>query len=155
VAIFNKKSEDGKGHSLTVVGSKTSFDGQIKAYDLLRIDGTVKGNIECQGRLEVGVKGKIEADIIADSVLIGGEVIGNILAKSRLEITSGGKVFGDIVTAHLVINDGVVFDGSCHMLTDEKNKPLKTEDKNTQQEHGVPETPLKVSSDASQNKKLL
>src|SRR4030042_5885504 len=117
MSIFKKKSDNGNVNSLTVIGNKTFVEGQIKAYDLIRIDGTIKGNIECQGVLEVGIKGKIEADIVADSVLIGGEGIGNIRAKNTLEVTSGGKDRGDIVTAHLVINEGVIFDGSCYMIT--------------------------------------
>lgn len=150
MSIFKKKSDNGNKHSLTVIGNKTFFEGEIKAYGIIRIDGTIKGNIECQGVLEVGLKGKIEADIVADSILIGGEVIGNILAKNRLEITSGGKVRGDIVTAHLVINEGVIFDGSCHMITDEKAKHFPNEKENI-----LKETPLKVFPEDSKNKNFL
>jgi cytoskeletal protein CcmA (bactofilin family) len=150
MSILKKKSDNGNRNSLTVIGNKTFFEGQIKAYDIIRIDGTIKGNIECQGVLEVGIKGKIEADIVADSVLIGGEVIGNILAKNRLEITSGGKVRGDIVTAHLVINEGVIFDGSCHMITDEKAKHFPNKKENI-----LKEAPLKVFPEDSKNKNFL
>jgi len=150
MSILKKKSDNSNANSLTVIGNKTFFDGQIRAYDLIRIDGTIKGNIECQGVLEVGIKGKIEADIVADSVLIGGEVIGNILAKNRLEITPGGKVRGDIVTAHLVINEGVVFDGSCHMMTDEKAKQFTSK-----KENSLKEPPPKVFPEDSKNKNCL
>ncbi|HAX98363.1 MAG TPA: cell shape determination protein CcmA, partial [Candidatus Atribacteria bacterium] len=74
MSFFKKKFDSNNANSLTVIGNKTFFEGQIKAYDIIRIDGTIKGHIECQGVLEVGIKGKIEADIVADSVLIGGEV---------------------------------------------------------------------------------
>jgi len=150
MSILKKKSDNNNGNSLTVIGNKTFFEGQIKAYGIIRIDGTIKGNIECQGVLEVGIKGKIEADIVADSVLIGGEVIGNILAKNRLEITSGGKVRGDIVTAHLVINEGVIFDGSCHMITDERAKHFPNKKENI-----LKEPPLKVFPEESKNKNFL
>lgn len=148
MSIF-KKPDSSNANSLTVIGNNTSFEGQIKAYDLLRIDGTVKGTIECHGSLEVGVKGKVEADIVADSVLIGGEVKGNILAKKRLEITSGGKVEGDLVTAHLVINEGVIFDGSCHMITDEKSKSFQNKQENSEKEMS-----LTVVPEVSKDKKM-
>jgi len=150
MSILKKRSDEIKDNSLTVIGNNTVFDGQIKAFGVIRIDGSVKGNVECQGALEVGIKGKIEADIVADSVLIGGEVIGNILAKNRLEITSGGKVRGDIVTAHLIVNEGVAFDGSCHMINDEKAKQFITKKENI-----IKETPLKASPEDSKNKNLL
>ena len=106
----------------TLIGNKTVFEGKLNVYGGIRIDGAVKGEIECQGILVVGNGGKIEANIIADSAIIGGEVIGNITAKNRLEIISKGKVRGDIASSHLIINDGVIFDGSSHMLSDEPVK---------------------------------
>jgi len=113
----------------TLVGNKTVFEGKLNAYGGIRIDGTVKGEIECQGVLVVGNGGKIEANIIADSAIVGGEVVGNITAKDRLEIVSQGRVLGDITTSHLVIADGVTFDGSCRMLTNENARsPLDRKD---------------------------
>ena len=117
---FLKKNTPNLGNTDSIIGDKTFFEGKIKAHNGIRIDGKIKGEIECQGVVEVGRGGKIEADIVADIVIISGEVVGNILAKDRLEITAQGRVRGDIVTAHLVIDDGVLFEGSCHMLTDGK-----------------------------------
>jgi len=117
MSVFKKKPNPDKVDAL--IGTKTVFEGKLNAYGGIRIDGTVKGTIECQGVLVVGSGGKIEADIIADSAIIGGEVVGNITADSRLEIISKGKVRGDIATSHLIIEDGVIFEGSCHMLAEE------------------------------------
>lgn len=151
MSLLKKKSDEiDKDHSLTVIGNNTVFEGQIKAFGVIRIDGSVKGNVECQGALEVGMKGKVEADIVADRVLIGGEVVGNILAKNRLEITSGGKVRGDIVTAHLIVNEGVTFDGSCHMINDEKAKQFVTKKENI-----IQETPFKTPPEDLKSKKIL
>ncbi|MBN2466685.1 MAG: polymer-forming cytoskeletal protein [Deltaproteobacteria bacterium] len=114
----------------TVIGSKTVFEGKLNAFGGIRIDGTVKGSIDCQGILVVGKEGKIEADIVAESAIIGGEVIGNITAKQRLEITAKGKVVGDVSTSHLIVDDGVVFEGRSHMLTDDatsKVQPIRQE----------------------------
>jgi cytoskeletal protein CcmA (bactofilin family) len=69
--------------------------------------------------LEVGYGGKIEADILAESAVIGGEIIGNITARDRLEIISKGKVRGDITAAHLIIQDGVIFEGTSRMISEE------------------------------------
>ena len=116
MSIMKKKPNPDKVD--TLVGNKTVFEGKLNAYGGIRIDGTVKGEIECQGVLVVGNAGKIEANITSDSAIIGGEVIGNITAKDRLEIISQGRVVGDIATSHLVIADGVIFEGSCRMLAD-------------------------------------
>ena len=120
MGIMKKKPNPDKVD--TLVGNKTVFEGKLNAYGGIRIDGTVKGEIECQGVLVVGNAGKIEANVISDSAIVGGEVIGNITAKDRLEIISQGRVLGNIATSHLVIADGVIFEGSCRMLTDEAAK---------------------------------
>ena len=101
----------------TLIGSKTIFEGVLISNESVCIEGTVKGKVECRGNVVVGKEGKVKADIIAENAFIGGQVNGNIKAKKRLEITSTGKVKGDIETSSLVIADGVLFEGSCHMVS--------------------------------------
>ena len=104
----------------TLIGSKTIFEGVLMSNESICIEGTVKGKVECRGSVVVGQGGKVKADIIAENAFVGGQVNGNIKAKNRLEITSTGKVKGDIETSSLVIAEGVLFEGSCHMTKTEK-----------------------------------
>ena len=99
----------------TIVGYHVHFEGTISAKQGLRIDGSVKGKIQCEGTLVIGSEGKVAAETFADNVLIAGEFRGNITAKNRLEITEQGKVYRDITTAKLVMAPGVVFNGRCNM----------------------------------------
>jgi len=103
----------------TIIGPYTHFEGAISSEGGLRIDGSVKGEVRCEGTLIVGSEGRVDAEIVADNVLIAGEVSGNVTAKNRLEITEKGKVRGDITTAKLVMAPGVIFDGSCRMTSQE------------------------------------
>lgn len=114
MGFIRRKPNPAKVDSL--IGNKTVFEGRLNVYGGVRIDGTVNGNVECQGLLVVGTQGKVKGDIVADSAIVGGEVVGNVRAKESLEIVSQGKVIGDITTSHLVIADGVIFEGFCHML---------------------------------------
>ena len=59
----------------------------------------------------------MEAEIVADKLYIAGEICGNITARSHLEITETGKVYGDIFTSNLVVGQGVIFEGRCHMIS--------------------------------------
>ena len=67
----------------------------------------------------IGPKGRVDADIYAETVLVGGEVNGNIVSKSKLEITTDGKLHGDIKTGSLIVAEGVLFEGKCQMITEE------------------------------------
>ena len=102
----------------TLIGSKTIFEGILISNESICIEGTVKGKVECRGSVVVGQGGKVKADIIAENAFIGGQVNGNIKTKNRLEITSAGRVKGDIETSCLVIAEGVIFEGSCHMISE-------------------------------------
>jgi len=117
----------------TIIGSKTVFEGVLLSNESVCIEGTVKGKIECKGNIVVGKGGKVKADIIAENAFIGGQVNGNIKVKKKLEITSSGKVKGDIETASLIIGEGVVFEGSCHMTGGVKSavSPAPAESQNT------------------------
>jgi cytoskeletal protein CcmA (bactofilin family) len=104
----------------TIVGPHGYFEGILSSRQSLRIDGMVKGRIECKDTVIIGHEGKVEGDIDADNIFIAGELTGNAKARDCLEISKSGRMFGDISTAKLVVAEGVVFDGSCHMLCDEE-----------------------------------
>jgi cytoskeletal protein CcmA (bactofilin family) len=79
----------------------------------------VRGKILCEGSVIVGPKGRVDADVYAETVLVGGEVNGNIVSKSKLEITTSGKLRGDIKTGSLIVAEGVIFEGKCQMITED------------------------------------
>ena len=53
--------------------------------------------------------------IHAGVVVISGTVRGNITAERKIEIHASGRLFGNVSTPSLVIEEGVVFEGSCTM----------------------------------------
>ncbi|MFC1713097.1 polymer-forming cytoskeletal protein [Candidatus Poribacteria bacterium] len=109
----------------TYIGEDTSLDGIVTSSKSLTIFGTVKGTIQCQGRIVVGQSGNIEADIVADNVAVSGKVVGNVTAKSKLELTSTGIIQGDVKTARLIMEDGGKLDGHCEMLSEGKSAVAK------------------------------
>lgn len=104
----------------TYIGDGTAVDGSLIAKESLTIYGSVRGSIECQGRVVIGDSGNIEADILANDVVVSGRILGNITAKERLEITSNGSIKGDIKASRLIMEDGCKFDGRCEMLSEGK-----------------------------------
>jgi len=117
MGMFTK--EDDLSRLDTLIGNGTILEGTLTSRESLCIEGTVRGKILCEGSVVVGPKGKVDADIYAETVLVGGEVNGNIVTKSKLEITTNGKLRGDIKTGSLIIAEGVLFEGKCQMITEE------------------------------------
>lgn len=118
MAIFKKNTDLNRLD--TLIGNGTVFDGTLTSKESICVEGVVKGKIVCEGSVIVGEKGRVDADIFADTILLGGEVNGNIVAKTRLEITTSGKLRGDIKTGSLIIAEGVIFEGKCQMITEER-----------------------------------
>ena len=104
----------------TYIGDGTVFEGNLVSKNNLSIYGSVKGTIECQGRVVVGESGDVAADITANDVTVSGKIVGNVTAKARLEISPSGALQGDIKTSRLVMQDGAKFDGRSEMISNAK-----------------------------------
>jgi cytoskeletal protein CcmA (bactofilin family) len=96
------------------LGKDTEFEGKLSFAGAVRMDCRFKGEILSGGTLIVGESAVIESDVRVSQIVISGEVRGNIEAD-RVEIRAPGKVIGNIRSPVLVIEEGVIFDGSCQM----------------------------------------
>jgi cytoskeletal protein CcmA (bactofilin family) len=102
----------------SIIGEGTTVKGELDLNGLLRIDGTFFGKVKTNGKVLVGKHGVAECVIIAGTVVIGGKVKGEVIATERITLLSTGEMIGTIKTAHLVIEEGVIFDGKCEVIED-------------------------------------
>jgi cytoskeletal protein CcmA (bactofilin family) len=65
----------------------------------------------------VGKNGRAECTLNAGTVVVGGVVRGEILSTEKVIILSTGLVIGNITTPRLIIEEGVIFNGSCKVTT--------------------------------------
>jgi cytoskeletal protein CcmA (bactofilin family) len=94
-------------------GSRVS--GQLMFQGPARIDGSVEGEIQCQGTLTVGDGADIRAQICSEIVIIRGKVEGNVIATEKVELVAPGRMVGNISAPRLTVTEGVLFDGDCSM----------------------------------------
>ena len=81
----------------TIIGDQISIEGTIRGKEDLLIEGSVKGSIEVKAhRLTVGVKGQVEAEILAANVTVSGRLAGNVNATGKVEITKEADFSGEI-----------------------------------------------------------
>jgi len=118
--MFNSKSgsENAKGSGAGMpnhINSETIIEGSIKASGNLRIDGTLRGSLECQGRLVIGTSGVIEGEIKCENAEIEGHIKANITVADLLTLKATARINGDIITKKLSIEPGATFSGSCSM----------------------------------------
>jgi len=107
----------------TIIGLGFTITGELKGKAVIRIDGTVIGNVNVEGGIVLGEKGMIKGDIQTASAIIYGTVNGNVKTQN-LEIKKTGRVNGDIKTDTIEIELGAQYNGKLEM-----HQPGKTEDK--------------------------
>ena len=118
--------------SVNIIGNGTEIKGNVSSNGDLRIDGTIKGNIQSTGKVVVGSTGRVEGEINCQNADISGEVKAHIRIKELLSLKASAVVSGDIFTNKLAIEPGAVFTGACKMgdpqTIDEKLlQPIETE----------------------------
>lgn len=109
----------------TILGDGAVFEGDFKAPEAVRIDGTVNGNCTCEKELIIGKNGHVKGNISAQHVIISGRVDGDIAAQGKLELLSTGKLVGNISARSLVIDEDASFDGRCTMTASQADGPVK------------------------------
>ena len=103
------------GNLNAFLGEGTSFKGTLTFEGTVRIDGRLEGEIFTKDTLVIGEGAQVSATIHAGIVVISGTVHGNITAERKIDIHASGRLYGNISTPSLVIEEGVLFEGSCTM----------------------------------------
>jgi cytoskeletal protein CcmA (bactofilin family) len=99
----------------SIIGEGTKFKGEFDLSGLLRIDGDFTGIIRTKGKVLVGKNGRAECTLNAGTVVVGGVVRGEIVSTEKVIILSTGLVLGNITTPRLIVEEGVIFNGSCRI----------------------------------------
>lgn len=102
-----------------IIGEGTQISGKIFVPGSIRVDGHIDGEITIGEMLTVGKSGNIKGSISTKDAVIGGVVDGKLFVKNRVELQKTAKVTIDLVCKYLVVEEGVIFDGTCSMSKQE------------------------------------
>ncbi len=101
---------------VTAIGNNSQFTGNMTFTGVLKISGTVKGNIEANedadAQLVLDQNGLVEGDITAPNILIRGEVNGNVHSTTQVEIDASALVTGNVYYDVLEMHGGATVNGS-------------------------------------------
>jgi len=86
----------------------------------MRVDGTVIGDIDIDGLLNVSETGRIDGNVSAGSVRAAGRIFGNVNCRNALHLAATADITGDVLTSTLIVDEGSVFTGRCqtHVVPD-------------------------------------
>lgn len=91
----------------TTLGEGVTFRGELSFERLLRIDGSFEGELLSQGKVIVGPKGKVKANLNLREAVIEGQIEGNIVVQEKLELRGEAYIKGDIQAKSLCVDEGV------------------------------------------------
>ena len=111
------------GELNALLGKGSEFEGKLTFEGQVRIDGKFTGQIQTKDMLVIGEGAKVQAEIVAGTVVINGTVEGNIKANTLIEIKQTARVKGNLETPALSMDRGVTFDGSVKMADAGKAGP--------------------------------
>lgn len=101
-----------QGPLLVVLGESAKLDGTFNIGESIQIECEVAGEINVEGKLVIGEKGVVHADVHTVDAVIRGRYEGSMVATGNVEIAATGRVSGNIQTDSLVISKGGFFDGT-------------------------------------------
>ncbi len=112
------KIPSGDGTMNTLIGHGTVVEGTLNVSSSMRVDGKIVGQVTCSDSLLVGKTGVLEASVKVKNATIGGRIEGDIVASEVVILEGNSTVLGDVTTKKLIIEEGAVFNGTCHMSGD-------------------------------------
>ena len=112
-AMRRNKNETVSQPEEKVLDVNATMQGALRFDDPvnLRISGKFEGTLDTKGKLMIGNKAVIKANITGEEVQIEGAVAGNIKATEVVKLTKTARLTGDVETPRLSIEDGAVLLG--------------------------------------------
>lgn len=117
--MLKKSTEQTNTKISSIIGADMVVEGNIRAKETVRIEGSITGNVETEGALIISATGKVKGNIKGSSVVVGGVLEGDLSSNGKTEVISTGKVIGNMRTKSLIVDENAVFQGQCIMNADE------------------------------------
>jgi cytoskeletal protein CcmA (bactofilin family) len=117
MAKFNETDNN----TINLISNGTDITGDIKSNGDIRIDGTLKGNLNTKGKVVIGPTGKVSGEVVCKNSEVSGIVEGKITVGQLLNLKASSKILGDIATSKLSVEQGAIFSGTCKMNESDYN----------------------------------
>lgn len=101
--------------SVVMLGPRDRLIGELYIEGNLRVSGTLEGQIEATGDVDVTEAATVKASVAGREVNVSGQVNGAVTASKKLVIGRSGSIVGDVRVPRLVMADGASLSGNVSM----------------------------------------
>ena len=131
--MFDKKQKlhtDLLGKTNRIVEG-TIINGDIISQADFRLDGSLIGNFQSEGKIVIGPAGSVIGDIVCKNADIEGKFEGKIEVVETLNVKAKAIIKGEVIVGKLSVEPGADFSATCIMKTNSKNLMLIDGQQNT------------------------
>ena len=118
----------GSGSTLNTLVKGTIVEGTVRCESDLRVDGTIKGKLNCSAKVIIGPTGLVDGEIRCQNAVIEGRFKGLLTVTELLNIRETAEVEGEIITNKLLVQSGAKFNVACKMDTGTANGVSKSQE---------------------------
>lgn len=112
-------------NSINSLVKGTKVEGTIHADNDFRIDGQLKGSLNCKGKVIIGSTGTVSGDIACQNAVIEGSFDGNLKVNELLAVKETANVTGDVTAGTVNVDSGAVFNVTCNTGASVKKMPTQ------------------------------
>ncbi len=120
--MFFKNRNKPQSRIDTLIGAETRIEGDIHFSGGLRVDGSIRGNVNevssTPSTLVLSEHGRIEGAVTVSLLVINGKVLGPVYADQFVELQAKSRVTGDVHYKSLAFHQGAVIEGKLIYLGD-------------------------------------
>ncbi len=122
--MLKRVPTDIRDRSESYISSTVRIVGKFICNGVLRIDGTLEGDVEGEGHLIVGKSGHVQGTVKMRSVTNLGTIEGDLFCTELIELLEGSKLLGDVSlqTSKFRIEENVTFSGKSNTNLATKKK---------------------------------
>ena len=99
----------------------TVIVGDIVSQADFRLDGSLTGNFQTNGKIVIGLTGSVKGDIICKNADIEGKFSGKIQVQEVLNVKSKSVIQGEVICGKLSVEPGADFSATCAMRNNANN----------------------------------
>lgn len=114
--MFSDKESKNIDRIETLIGEQCSIVGNLSGGGLLRLDGSIDGDILWQDDIVIGPYALFNGNVTCRNASVNGRIKGNVICEGTLTIEVSGKINGDITVKNLVVKEGGFLEGKCTMI---------------------------------------
>lgn len=115
---FNSKEVKRQAYNDSIanrISKGAIIEGELNSETDIRVDGKIKGVLQCSAKVVIGQTGVLEGDIQCKEATIEGNVLGKLEVNGVLFLKRTAVVEGEIFYKRLIVEEGAVVSGTLIM----------------------------------------